>query len=256
MKKEYILVIDSGVGGLSTLSKIYKTLPANFIYFADNKNSPYGIHTEEQIFKFLESIVESVSKKYKLIMVVLACNTATTSSIIRLRDKFKTIKFIGTEPAIKLAYNNNFKKILSIATPATIKQKKYKDLTKSLNANIKNIALKTLASSIEASFCKNDFYANFDMLKNIYNIAYLSRKYDCLVLGCTHYVLIKDKIEQISQKIAFDGNIGVLNQVLLWYAKLSNKKQTFASIKFLNSMDNKSSNKIYKKIFYEILAKV
>ena len=120
MKKEYILVIDSGIGGLSTLCEIYKVLPANYIYFADNKNAPYGKHKKEDVYNFLETIIGSVCLKFKVSMVVLACNTATTTSIEKLRDKFTGIKFIGTEPAIKLAGSFGNKKILSVATP-TIK---------------------------------------------------------------------------------------------------------------------------------------
>lgn len=254
MKKEYILFIDSGVGGLSTLCETYRVLPANFIYFADNKHSPYGNHSEDKIYKFLEDIVVSVSKTYSLIMVVLACNTATTSSIKRLRDKFKTIKFIGTEPAIKLGFKNNYKRILTIATPATIRQKKYKHLVNSLNANVKNLALKNFASNIENYFVHRSFCAYFNVLKNIYKIATSSRSSDCLILGCTHYVLFKNKIIQISKKPAFDGNLGVSKQVLFWHEILSETKQIKPTIKFLSS-DNKSCPKeIYKKIFYEILA--
>ena len=256
MKKEYILFIDSGVGGLSTLCEVYKVLPANYIYFADNKNAPYGNHTHDKIYEFVKEIIESVSKKYLVKMVVLACNTATTSSIKRLRSKFQTIKFVGTEPAIKLAYNKNNKRILSVVTPATSSQTKYKHLVSSLDAYIKNLPLKTFAKSIEDYYSKKQIWANFLMQKNIYTIAQKAKNFDCVVLGCTHYILAKDKICKIANLSAFDGNFGVSKQVLFWHAKIYNNFEINPHIKFLVSDKNKSTSQNYKKIFYEILAKV
>ena len=256
MQKEYILVIDSGIGGLSTLSEIYSKLPANFIYFADNKHAPYGNHTHDEIYKFLKEIIDSVCKKYKVVMVVLACNTATTSAIDKLRDEFLGIKFIGTEPAVKLAYNLNYKRILSVATPTTITTKKYKYLESSLNVCIKDLALSTFASSIEEYFVSRSIFARFVMQKNIYEIARKSRGSDCLCLGCTHYVFVKDKIKQTAKLPAFDGNFGVFKQVLFWHAKLGLKSEPQAHVKFLVTDQSRGTKEIYKKIFYEILAKV
>lgn len=256
MKKEYILFIDSGIGGLSTLSIAYKNLPTNYIYYADNKHVPYGNHTKDEIYEFLKQIVVSMLKKFKLIMVVLACNTATTSAIDKLRDKFKGIKFIGTEPAIRLAHKSNYKHILSVATPTTIKQKKYKHLESSLNVCIKNLALSTFASSIESYYISRSIYAYFIMQKNIYTIAKKSRSSDCLCLGCTHYVFVKDRLKKITKLPAFDGNFGVFKQVLFWHAKLSTRAQSKSTVIFFVSDPSSGTKEIYKKIFYEILAKV
>lgn len=256
MKKEYILFIDSGMGGLSTLGLAYKNLPTNYIYYADNKNAPYGNHTKDEVYRFVKNIVDEMKYKYNILIVVLACNTATTAAIERLRTHFKTIKFIGTEPAIKLGYKLDYKRILMVATPTTIKQKKYKHLMGSTNVYVKNLALPTFASSIENFMVTKSIYACFIMQKNIYQIAQKSRNSDCLILGCTHYVLIKHKISKITQKITLDGNFGVLKQVLFWHAKLFSKNTNRSSVKFVISGDLKAPTEIYKKIFHEILAKV
>ena len=256
MKKDYILIIDSGIGGLSTLSEIYKKLPANFIYFADNKHAPYGNHSNDEIYEFLKEIIDSVCLNYKIVMVVLACNTATTSAIDKLRNEFSGIKFIGTEPAIKLAYKLNYKHILSVATPTTIKTKKYKHLASSLNVCIKNLALSSFASIIEEYFVSRSIFALFCMQKNIYEIVRKSRNCDCLCLGCTHYIFVKNNLKKITKLPAFDGNFGVFKQVLFWHAKLGIKKESYAKVKFLVSNQTRATKEIYKKIFYEILAKV
>lgn len=255
MKKDYILFIDSGIGGLSTLCKCYKKINANFIYFADNLNAPYGNHSQDEIYKFLENIILTLLKKYHISIVVLACNTATTSSINKLRRRFQELYFIGTEPAIMLAYNLNFKRILSVATPTTINQKKYKKLAKSIDATIKNLALPTFASSIEEYFVSKTIYSYFEMQKNIYKIASISRNFDCLVLGCTHYVTLKDKICKIASKPTLDGNDGVSKQVQFYHAKIYRQNNAKQSIKIMLSNNKNNLKQIYKKIFNEILAK-
>ena len=123
MKKEYSLFIDSGIGGLSTLAFTQKILKANYIYFADNKNAPYGSHTKNEILKYLTKIISNVQNKYPLKMVVLACNTATTSAVKQLRNLFD-IPIIGTEPAITLAKNNGYNHVFALTTETTKKQLK------------------------------------------------------------------------------------------------------------------------------------
>ena len=256
MKKDYILFIDSGIGGLSTLCKIYKVLPANYIYYADVKNAPYGNKSPDKIYKFLKEIIISVSKKYNVKIVVLACNTATTTSINKLRDEFNKIHFVGTEPAIMLAYKSNYRHILCVATNSTIKQKKYQHLESSLNADIKSLGLKSFAKNIEDYFCHKSIWAYFECLKIIYKTASKSSCFDCLVLGCTHYIFFKELIQKTTNKPTLDGNLGVFKQVCFWYAKICDIYQSKNSLKFLFSLNKKSLTQIYKKIFNEILAKV
>ena len=123
------------------------------------------------------------------------------------------------------------------------------------DAKIKSISPKTLAPSIEEYFVSKTIYSYFEMQKNIYKIASLSRNFDCLVLGCTHYVFLKDKICKISKKQAFDGNVGVSKQVQFFCAKNLKVSKTKSSVKFLLSNQQNSIKEIYKKIFNEILAK-
>ena len=177
MKKEYILFIDSGVGGLFTLSKCYKVLPTNYIYFADNKNAPYGIHSKEKIYKFIQDILLNLLKKYNIKIVVLACNTATTAAIEKLRKTFTNIRFIGTEPAINLAHKKHFESAMVIAIPTTIKQQKYKNLTAKTPIKIFSLKLKTFATAIENFFTHQQLWDSFVIQKNIYNICYYCRNY-------------------------------------------------------------------------------
>ncbi len=258
MQKDYILFIDSGVGGLSTLSKVYKKMPANFLYYADNEHSPYGNHSANEIFEYLKNIINFLLKKYNIKLIVLACNTATTASIKRLRQHFCSIKFIGTEPALKLASNKGFKKILCASTPATLKQSRFIDLKNSIDATgAKTIeyAAKTLASSIEKHLLFGTLSTSYNLKKELFKLATKAIKCDSIVLGCTHYVLVKSQIQNITQKHVFDGNFGVLKQVL-FASNTAIETCDKPTIKFFVSNNQISAKENYKKIFLEILAKV
>lgn len=246
-KHKSILVIDSGIGGLSTLSEIIQLLPANYIYFADNKHSPYGSKSDGFLQKRLSFIISTILKKHKLSMVILACNTATTSSIEFLRRNFPKIVFIGTEPAFKVAQDRHFKSIAILATPCTISHltSKYK--------NIPNyIADSKLASIIERFFIFPSPKTKLDLLRKLYIIKHSTKMNDSLILGCTHYVLIKTKLSKILDIPIIDGNNGVAKQVFRLYSK---KPHTNHSIKLILSDNNSNCLQKYKKILRQILAK-
>ena len=114
MKNEYILIYDSGIGGLTTFSNIIELCPKqNYIYFADTKNAPYGNKCKSELQLLILKNIKSLLKKYNIKLIVLACNTATTSSILFLRKELP-IPIIGTEPNIKSPQNGNYKNIIEI----------------------------------------------------------------------------------------------------------------------------------------------
>ena len=120
MENKYILFIDSGIGGLTTLAENMKHMKANYIYFADNKYVPYGSKTTDFLIERLTKIIKFFIKKFNIKIIVLACNTATTTSIFALRQRFKNLIFIGTEPAYKVAIDNKFLHPVILARPHII----------------------------------------------------------------------------------------------------------------------------------------
>ncbi len=120
---------DSGVGGLSVLREAIKVLPnEDFIYFGDSKNAPYGTKTVDEVKKLTFNAVEFLLK-HNVKAVVIACNTATSAAIEDLRNSYKNIPIIGIEPALKPAVELNRKgKIVVMATPMTLAEKKFNDL--------------------------------------------------------------------------------------------------------------------------------
>lgn len=258
MKKEYILFIDSGFGGLSTLAETYKILPRNFIYFADTKNAPYGNHTKKEIANFLETAISSISKKFNVKTVVLACNTATTSSVKFLRKTFPCITIIGTEPAIALASKYGYKSILCLSTPATAKQKSFetlKDKLTSSGAKVTAHTLKDFASTIDEYFFAESISSRFHLQKNLYKIKSLSKNCDSVVLGCTHYCLLASDIFRMTNLPIFDGNGGVARRVFDVCTKSEPVFNQKPSVKFIFSQNLPNLKQKYIKIFKQILAK-
>lgn len=186
--------LDSGVGGLSILKEVKRVLPLeNTIFFADQKNFPYGLKTGKE----LNSITKKVSDflvSHNVKILVIACNTATCYSLKYLRSKFN-IPIIGVVPAIKTAAKSSKKgKIVILSTPATSASYYLESLIEEFATNVKVLKIKCggLEEAIEVS----------DHKKIAYLVNYYSKKIknfgaDAVVLGCTHYPIVKDKFKDL-----------------------------------------------------------
>jgi len=207
MIKDYILVIDSGVGGVSILKYLIKKLPnESFIYFADNKNSPYGDKSKKFLEQNIINQLHNIFQIYKIKLVVFACNTLTATAIHKVRKIFN-IKFVGTEPAIKQVPKNE--KSLILATPLTLKYskllKKYKN-----NDNFDFISLKDVAKLLDENFFNRKAVLN-SLASQIKDNTYKN-----VILGCTHYYFLENEIKTVlnNDNIKFYNSIqGVTNRV-------------------------------------------
>jgi len=254
MKKDYILFIDSGIGGLSVLAQTLALKNINCIYFADDKHAPYGSHTKKEIIEYLTEIINNFQNKYQLKLVCIACNTATAAAIDHLRKKFPDITFVGTEPAINLAYKNGYRKIFAITTPLTSKTSKYDNLKQKINAKVLTYPHKNLAMQIEDYYLKPSFKKRFLLLTEAAKILKKASKYECIVLGCTHYSFFKPFLSQISSKTIIDGCFGVAKNIItnLPYSNDKFCKKTVVIIK--SASQNRYQIKKYKKILSQTLA--
>lgn len=98
-----ILVFDSGLGGLTVLREIVRARPdAHYVYVADDAFFPYGHHSEEQIIARVVPLVGELIARHAPVLVVIACNTASTLVMSHLRSAY-SVPFVGTVPAIKPA---------------------------------------------------------------------------------------------------------------------------------------------------------
>ena len=140
--KKAIGVFDSGLGGISVLRDLKKLMPnEDFIYFGDSAYAPYGIKTKDEITKRCVEIIDFFIEK-GVKAVVIACNTSTSASANYLRKKYKDLPIIGMEPALKVATqgvkNNN---IVVMATPLTLKEKKFETLMHKFRGNNKVVKM-------------------------------------------------------------------------------------------------------------------
>lgn len=243
-KNEFVLVYDSGIGGLTTLAQMMKTCPTlNYVYFADTKNCPYGNKCKSELNNLILSNIKRLQKKYTISHIVLACNTATTSSITHLREHL-SIPIIGTEPNVMTPNRLGYTNILVLTTPATAKTEKLYILENSLKHTPHNITIPSLAKLIE------DYKVNGkkeNLVKSHKIIDKILQNVDnttAIVLGCTHYVYLKSYIENKGY-ICYDGNKGVSKR-LLSLTKANNNPKNIG--KLIMITDSVRTNLIYKRI--------
>ena len=237
-------IIDSGIGGVTIFREILKSIPrGHFIYYSDSINNPYGDKTKEEILRILDNIATKLIDMGCLV-IVIACNTASSIGVSYLREKYPKILFIATEPAYKMVHDYNPQgKTLVMATRGTIESEKFLELYhKYDNHNTILLSCIGLAELIEN---------NKDVSKYLNELLGKYKDIDNVVLGCTHYPLIKSEIKKVLGDITFyDGSKGVTKE-LLRVLKIHNINYEYdeLKIKFIDS----SQNEFKEKRFWELL---
>src|SRR3712207_1903487 len=126
-KNAPIAVFDSGMGGISVLRELIKLMPQeDFLYFGDSKNAPYGTRTLPEIQELtIKNIQRLMNRGCK--SVAVACNTATSAAVRKLREMYPNFPIVGIEPAVKpAALENPGGRVLVMATPMTVRLGKLK----------------------------------------------------------------------------------------------------------------------------------
>lgn len=124
-----VAVFDSGLGGISVLRELVRTLPMeNYLYFGDSLHAPYGTKTPEEVTQLsLQAAQKLLAQGAKALVV--ACNTATSAAIRTLRKTYPALAIVGTEPAIKPAAERHpGGRILMLATAMTVQEEKFQRL--------------------------------------------------------------------------------------------------------------------------------
>ena len=199
MKKTIkIGIFDSGIGGATVLKEILKILPnENYIYYSDSFNNPYGDKSKEELKEICKKIINILIQK-NCKAIVIACNTASTLSK-DLREEYKQIPIIAIEPAYKMVHDYAFNKdTLVMATKRTIESNKFNNLLKNYNNN-KTYLLPCigLADAIEEA----DKEKIQEFMKK--ELAKYAGKVQNVVIGCTHYALIKEEIKNTLGNVQF-----------------------------------------------------
>ncbi|SCY69334.1 glutamate racemase [Alkaliphilus peptidifermentans] len=254
-------VFDSGVGGISVLAQLITLMPnEGYIYYGDSLNAPYGIKETREVMEQSLKVADILVKK-GIKLLVVACNTATSAAIIRLREDLD-IPVIGMEPALKPAVKlNQGKKILVMATPVTLKEKKFSDLIQLFKdtTGIIKLPCPGLVEIIEknGSTSRELEYYLLELFKNID-----FKQISTIVLGCTHYVFIKDTIQHIVGKdiSLIDGNYGTalhIKSIIEPKVKsLSKEIDQTTDVHLLNSNPTKDMLILSKRLLSEELQKL
>lgn len=244
MENKYrpIGIFDSGVGGISVLREAVKRLPnEDFIYYGDSKNAPYGEKNVEEIQKLVFGVTEKLIDR-QVKAIVVACNTATSAAIDKLREKYKDMPVIGIEPALKPAIKlKRNGKIIVMATPVTLKESKFMNLMEKYEgiADIAPVPCPGLAEIIEQGHFDGPIVKDYIETKLS---TYKEHKIAAIVLGCTHYPFVKDEISKAinSDVPIIDGSEGTIKQLKRKLAAygIINDKEEKGKIDIFNSFND------------------
>lgn len=232
--KRPIGVFDSGVGGLTVLKELQKTLKnEDFIYIGDTASFPYGSKSKKTIIELCKKRIENLIE-LNVKMIVIACGTATSQALEEMKKIFN-IPIIGIiEPTVEYLKEENIKKIGVIATSGTIRSKGWqKEIEKNIdNVIVENKACPLLAPMAEEGWIDNEIakLTIHEYLKDFENI-------DALILGCTHYPLFKRLIVN-----ELGENIKIINTGEMVAVKL---KKYIEKHNITNKENNISNTKIY-----------
>jgi len=244
---------DSGIGGITVLYDALKILPKeDYVYYADTLHVPYGPKPKDEVKKYIFNAVEFIVQ-LGVKAIVIACNTATSVAIEDLRAKY-SIPIIGMEPAVKPAIEKNInKRVLVTATALTLKEEKLQNLIAKLDSEhiVDLLPLPELVQFAE----KLEFDEQI-VLPYIHGqlSKYDLRKYDTVVLGCTHFPYYKDMFRKLlPQHVSIiDGNNGTIKNLKRILEEMNSLNEGNGCITFYNSgskIEDKSELDKYNRLF-------
>ncbi|MFA6527616.1 MAG: glutamate racemase [Candidatus Babeliales bacterium] len=214
-KQRPIGIFDSGTGGLGIFKAIAQRLAHHdLVYVADNANLPFGEKSVEQLHSITETIVHFFIENYDVQMVVVACNTATVTSIDYLRQQF-SIPIVGAVPVVKPAcLLSKNKHVAILATPTTVASCYLKNLITQYGDGIDVITIGCpgLANLIDTGDLDSP---EITTLLKRFLAPVIQHNVDVIGLGCTQYPFLRDQIISLIpyQVAILDSNEPVAKQV-------------------------------------------
>lgn len=223
--KQPIGVFDSGLGGITTVLQLKKLMPnENIIYFGDTARVPYGTRSRATIQNYVKQDINFLlSKDVK--MIIVACNTASTVLTKELTQNLKIPFLEVVTPAVEVAVKRTKNKNIGIiGTATTIRSTAYETFLLQKDENIKT---KGVPCPLFVPLVENGFIDSDDEIPKAVVKRYLSEfnkfDMDTLILGCTHYPILKQIIgEQVGEDvILIDSGKEVANVALETLTKLN-----------------------------------
>lgn len=198
MDNRPIGIFDSGLGGLTCVPALRKALPnESFIYFGDTARTPYGSKDPNTIRQFSLQIADFLVQK-NVKMIVIACNTVSSTCLSALREKFPDVPFIGIiDPAVDAVRTTCAagESVGIIATKVTVKSGVYQSLLRDSGLNVSAKACPAFVPLIEEGIIDSDIMRL--TIRHYLDSFVKDNSIETLVLGCTHYPLILPEIQEL-----------------------------------------------------------
>lgn len=198
-----ILVFDSGLGGLTVLREARVLMPhKRYIYVADNAGFPYGDWSEPELSERLVTLFGGLLERFRPEQAVIACNTASTLAIEKLREAYPGQAFVGTVPAIKPAAERTRSGLVSVlATPGTVRRQYTRGLIRQFasKCHVRLVGSLRLAALAE-TYLHDGFVDESAVLEEI-EPCFLERdgkRTDIVVLACTHYPFLVNRMRKVA----------------------------------------------------------
>ena len=198
MDNRPIGVLDSGLGGLTSVQELHRQLPEEkVIYYGDTARTPYGSKSPETIVKFATQIVDYlVARNTK--MIIIACNTITALALDSLRERYPTIPIIGViGPTVRKVVSDGCKNVGVIATKATIGSDVYGKELRKLDPDIEvhNAACPAIVPLVEDGLTDTEI---MELTVRHYMDDFVrDGGFKDLILGCTHYPLLTKHFKKL-----------------------------------------------------------
>lgn len=247
-----VLVLDSGIGGLSVASQIRRRIPAARLYYlADTDYYPYGLKTERELINRVTLLIAWILRQHSINIVVVACNTASTVVLDALRSRFN-MPFVGVVPAVKPAALLSKSGIVGVlATKGTVNRQ--------YTANL----IRNFASNCDVFLYGSQLLvdmAEHKLQGHVIDQSVINQEMQCLtgqagqsgmdtvVLACTHFPLLIPELKLAAPHIRHwvDSGEAIARRVEYWIACLGlncsfpNQQNDFIVTKKAFLYDNKA----------------
>ena len=212
-------VFDSGIGGLLILRALVHEMPKyDYLYLGDTKRVPYGNRSQKEIYRFLEEAVDFLFKK-NCGLIVVACNTASAEALRKIQQEYLPRHYpkrrvLGVIiPTVEEALSGGkIKRIGLLATESTVRSVAYIREAKKIDPKVK---IFQEAAPLLVPIIENDGAGWAEPVVRVYLRPLMQKKVGAILLGCTHYPVLKKMIQNIS-------GVSVISQNEIIPGKLKN----------------------------------
>lgn len=198
-----VMVFDSGIGGLTVLREARVLMPdRRFIYVADDAAFPYGDWEEQALLGHMVELFGGLIEKWQPEIIVIACNTASTLAIEKLRETYPQNTFVGTVPAIKPAAERTSSGLVSVlATPGTVRRQYTRDLINDWASKVEvHLVGSTGLAALAEKYMRGGLVDEAAVRAEIEPcfVQRDGRRTDIVVLACTHYPFLVNRMRKMA----------------------------------------------------------